>query len=112
LPTLCASAAYRSAADASKLVAAVNFNGGTALGREMVDKVLSSMVYNNSTMCKPLLVITITDGEPTESPRDKIASVIKDCRKRMAARYGPNAVAFEFAQVTSKRVVSYTFSGH
>jgi hypothetical protein len=57
------------------------------------------MVYNNPCMSKPLLVITITDGAPTEHPRDKIASIIKDCRQQMAARYGPNAVAFQFAQV-------------
>jgi uncharacterized protein YegL len=55
----------------------------------MVDKVLTSMVYNNSTMSKPLLVITITDGAPTDSPRDNIASVIKDCKKQMAAPMAP-----------------------
>ena len=45
-------------------------------------------------------MITITDGEPTNEPEKKIFQVIRDTKKLCAASpYGPNAVAFQFAQV-------------
>jgi uncharacterized protein YegL len=56
------------------------------------------MAYSRA-LAKPLLVITITDGEPSDKPQDKIVSVIQECRARLSPRYGPNAVAFQFAQV-------------
>jgi uncharacterized protein YegL len=59
---------------------------------------LGPLAYNRA-LAKPLLVITITDGEPSDKPQDKIVSVIQECRARLASRYGPNAVAFQFAQV-------------
>jgi len=57
------------------------------------------MAYSRR-LAKPLLVITVTDGEPTDSPQDKIVSVIKECKKKMEAKgLGSHAVAFQFAQV-------------
>lgn len=64
----------------------------------MENKILGPMAYRKA-LAKPLLIITITDGEPSDKPHDKIVSVIQDCRARLAPRYGPSAVAFQFAQV-------------
>ena len=49
---------------------------------------------------KPILVIIITDGEPTGEPRTTVAQVIKNAKNMcMNSPYGPGAIAFEFAQV-------------
>jgi len=57
------------------------------------------MAYSRR-LAKPLLVVTVTDGEPSDKPADKIFSVIQGCVARMSqAGYGPHAVAFQFAQV-------------
>jgi hypothetical protein len=60
------------------------------------------MAYNKP-LNKPLLIITITDGEPSDKPQDKIAQTILDARTLLAGRYGPRAVAFQFAQVGKDR---------
>jgi hypothetical protein len=59
----------------------------------MEAKILRPMAYSKR-LAKPLLIITVTDGEPSETPKDKIVDVIKECSKKV-----PNAVAFQFAQV-------------
>ena len=41
-------------------------------------KVLAPLVFSLSAtgqLCKPVLVITITDGEPTDSPKDAVVKV-------------------------------------
>ncbi|KAF6254656.1 hypothetical protein COO60DRAFT_296043 [Scenedesmus sp. NREL 46B-D3] len=77
-------------------------SGLTPLATSLANKVLQPIVYNlasSGQLAKPVLVLTITDGEPTDNPRDLVVQVIKDARNRLAAQYGPKAVAFEFAQV-------------
>lgn len=63
------------------------------MATQMEAKILRPMAYSKR-LAKPLLIITVTDGEPSESPKDKIVGVIKECNKKV-----PNAVAFQFAQV-------------
>jgi uncharacterized protein YegL len=71
----------------------------TKLATQMEAKILRPMAYN-SRLTKPLLVITVTDGEPTDSPQDKIIDVIQECSRKMQGQgLGPHAVAFQFAQV-------------
>lgn len=71
----------------------------TKIGAQMEAKILRPMAYNKR-LAKPLLIITVTDGEPSDNPRDKIFTVIHECVQQMArAGYGPHAVAFQFAQV-------------
>lgn len=92
----------RSAADAAALLGQVNFGGTTPLAASMSSKVLGGVVMASASrgqLAKPVLVITITDGEPTDSPKDAILQVIRDARSRLAPQYGPKAVAFQFAQV-------------
>jgi hypothetical protein len=88
----------RNASDASRLLQRLEYRWDTKLATQMEAKILGPMAYSRA-LAKPLLVITITDGEPSDNPQDKIISVIQQCRSRLAPRYGPNAVAFQFAQV-------------
>ncbi|GBF92690.1 hypothetical protein Rsub_05059 [Raphidocelis subcapitata] len=110
----------RSAADAAALLtkasrragaaAGVTFGGTTPLAASMHSRVLQGVVLPaaaRGALAKPVLVISITDGEPTDTPKDAIlqararagARVIRDARARLAPQYGPRPIAFQFAQV-------------
>ena len=93
----------RNSAAAANLVARCQFSGMTPLGTQMHERILKPLVEGpivNRTMQKPVLVITITDGEPTSEPESKIVKVIKSIKQFAAkSQYGSGAVAFEFAQV-------------
>ncbi|KAL3155839.1 hypothetical protein ABBQ32_012849 [Trebouxia sp. C0010 RCD-2024] len=93
----------RDSASAANLVARCQFSGMTPLGTQMHQRILRPLVeapISSRTMQKPVLVITITDGEPTGEPESKIVKVIKAIKQFAAnSQYGPGAVAFEFAQV-------------
>jgi hypothetical protein len=77
----------------------------TKLAAQLEARVLGPRVYHTATgrPAKPLLVVAVTDGEPTDSPRDRIVSVIKTCVKHVGRLgLGPHAVAFQFAQVSGQ----------
>lgn len=86
-----------------QLVSQVKFAGLTPLGREMQNKVLGPLVLQparSGQLQKPVLVITITDGEPAGEPKFDIVHVIKSASEELKrTRYGKGAVAFQFAQV-------------
>lgn len=93
-PLLC-----RTPEDASRLLRSLEYRYDTKIGTQLEAKILRPMAYNRR-LAKPLLIITVTDGEPSDKPMDKIFSVILDCVQQMTrAGYGPHAVAFQFAQV-------------
>ena len=96
----------RDSLSAANLVARCQFSGMTPLGTQMYARILKPLVeapIANRTMQKPILVITITDGEPTSEPESKIVKVIKGIKAFAAkSQYGAGAVAFEFAQVTAR----------
>ena len=98
----------RDSLSAANLVARCQFSGMTPLGTQMYARILKPLVeapIANRTMHKPVLVITVTDGEPTSEPESKIVKVIKGIKAFAAkSQYGPGAVAFEFAQVTSRQL--------
>ncbi len=81
----------------------VQFTGMTPLGSSLDSKVIRPFLgggISNRNLQKPILVITITDGEPTGEPQNTVANVIKNAKHMCASSiYGPNAIAFEFAQV-------------
>lgn len=93
----------RDSAAAANLVARCQFNGMTPLGTQMHERILKPLVeapISRRSMQKPVLVITITDGEPTSEPESKIVKVIKAIKQFASkSQYGAGAVAFEFAQV-------------
>lgn len=94
----------RDTASAANLVTRCQFSGMTPLGTQMHARILKPLVeipIANRTLQKPVLVITITDGEPTSEPESKIVKVIRNMKAYAAkSQYGPGAVAFEFAQVS------------
>ena len=81
----------------------VQFNGMTPLGTSLNQKVIQPFLFNGiqqRILQKPILVIVITDGEPTGEPRNTVAQAIKNAKNMtMNSQYGPGAIAFEFAQV-------------
>ncbi|KAL3150894.1 hypothetical protein ABBQ32_000644 [Trebouxia sp. C0010 RCD-2024] len=93
----------RDSAGVANLVAMCPFTGMSPLGTEMYARILRPMVEGpiaSRTMQKPVLVITITDGEPIGEKQSKIVKVIKAIKRvALGCEYGPGAVAFEFAQV-------------
>ena len=86
------------------LISRVRFQGLTPMGRELQNKVLQPLVVNAASagqLRKPVLVIIITDGQPTgESQRD-ISNIILGASRQLQQnpRYGRGALAFQFAQV-------------
>lgn len=68
------------------------------MATRVINPVVLSMAQCGQ-LAKPVLVISITDGEPTDTPKDAILSLIRDVKGRLAQAYGPKAVAFQFAQV-------------
>ena len=81
----------------------VQFTGMTPLGSSLDSKVIRPFLgagIQGRNLQKPILVITITDGEPTGEPQNTVANVIKNAKNMCAnSIYGPGAIAFEFAQV-------------
>lgn len=78
--------------------------GTTPLGTNLDRKVLQPMVISQArcnNMQKPVLVICITDGEPTGEPKETVRHVVLNAKNVLSATpYGPGAVAFQFAQVS------------
>jgi hypothetical protein len=79
------------------------FEGMTPLATSMEKRILAPLVAANiqrNALQKPVLVICVTDGEPTSEPETKIFQTIKQIKQFVSGTpYGPGAVAFEFAQV-------------
>jgi len=93
----------KSSAEASSLVDRVKFEGMTPLGTNLDARIICPLFkvpLQKGTLPKPILVICITDGEPTGEPENKVVSVIKEAKKLATnSPYGPGSIAFEFAQV-------------
>ncbi|KAL0036826.1 hypothetical protein WJX77_000664 [Trebouxia sp. C0004] len=93
----------KSSAEASSLIDQIKFEGMTPLGTNLDAKIirpLFTVPLQKGALPKPILVICITDGEPTGEPENKVVSVIKEAKKMATnSPYGPGSIAFEFAQV-------------
>ena len=87
----------------NQMIANTKFSGLTPMARELQNKILGPLVLQparNGQLQKPILVITITDGQPTgESPSD-VARTMKNASEELQrSRFGKGALAFQFAQV-------------
>ena len=93
----------RNAEDVEMLVSRVRFQGLTPLGTNLRNKVLDPMVVGparTGRLNKPVLVITITDGQPAGEPHDAVADNIRYSIDEVSrSRYGRGAVSFQFTQV-------------
>jgi vWA found in TerF C terminus len=86
------------------LVARVKFSGLTPMGRELEAKILLPLVREparSGQLRKPVLIITITDGQPTNDSSNPVRKVISEAVEELSRdrRYGKGAVSFQFAQV-------------
>ena len=92
----------RNAAETESLIQQIRFSGGTPLATQLEAKVIKPFVLNQATanaMPKPVLVIAITDGEPSDG-RYKMRDVISSTKQKLArTKYGPGAFALQVAQV-------------
>ena len=77
------------------------------MGTNLDRKVLQPLVVNparSSQLRKPVLVICITDGEPTGESKDTVRSVITNAKRFLQnGPLGPGSVAFQFAH----QIMSY-----
>ncbi|KAK9454234.1 hypothetical protein V1511DRAFT_503134 [Dipodascopsis uninucleata] len=93
----------RSEADALRLLDGLNFSGMTPLGTNLEKKVISPLFIGplqSGQLRKPVLVIAITDGQPAGESADTVFRTIRHAKRACSqSRYGPNAIAFQFAQV-------------
>ncbi|KAJ6127290.1 hypothetical protein N7523_002902 [Penicillium sp. IBT 18751x] len=93
----------RSAMDVENLVSRVRFAGLTPLGTGLKDKVVDPMVVGPARanrLDKPVLIITITDGQPAGEPHGALRDVIQHAVNEVSrTRYGRGAVSFQFTQV-------------
>lgn len=86
------------------IISKAQFNGITPLGTELRNKVIDPLVLGparSRELQKPVLVITITDGQPTGEPATVVNEVIRYASSELSRmpQYGPGAISFQFAQV-------------
>ncbi|KAK4058351.1 hypothetical protein OIO90_000509 [Microbotryomycetes sp. JL221] len=78
-------------------------SGMTPLGTNLSRKVLEPLLLRpaqQSSLKKPVLVIMVTDGEPTGEDRQTLVNVIRHAKDQLSnTRYGPDALSIELAQV-------------
>lgn len=83
----------------------VQFKGltpmGTSLRKKVIDEIVMSRAQSGQ-LRKPILVVTITDGQPAGEPQNAVFDTIRyafDTLQQRFPQYGRGALAFEFAQV-------------
>ncbi|KAH7003104.1 hypothetical protein EDB82DRAFT_5803 [Fusarium venenatum] len=88
------------------LKAQMNFvpDGSTKIGTNLNSKILEPFIYSKTNAGdafeRPILVIIITDGWPTEEPVDTLQNAIIACQQRLqAANHPRDAVLFSANQI-------------
>lgn len=94
----------RSEAEVDGLIQRIQFKGLTPMGTNLKNKVLEPLVLNPARagqLRKPVLVITITDGQPAGEPQGAVEDAIRYASSELQRnpRYGKGAISFQFAQV-------------
>ncbi|PGH29412.1 hypothetical protein GX50_07834 [[Emmonsia] crescens] len=86
------------------LISTVMFTGLTPMGTSLRNKVLEPLVIKPAKagqLRKPVLIITVTDGQPAGEPAGAVSEAIRYASNELKAlpQYGAGAVSFQFAQV-------------
>lgn len=85
------------------IMQSVQYKGLTPMGTELKKKVIDEFVVgkaNIGQLRKPVLVIMLTDGQPSGEPDNAIFETIRNTNMELQrSRYGAGAVAFQIAQV-------------
>lgn len=87
-----------------QLVSSVSFKGLTPMGTSLKNKILEPLVLapaRSGQLRKPVLIITITDGQPAGEAPNAVFDVIRStaAELRNNPRCGENACVYQFAQV-------------
>ena len=86
-----------------QLISGHKFGGLTPMGTELRKKVIDGIFLRSlrsGQMRKPLLIISITDGQPAGEPTTAVFDTVRYAVSEAGrSQYGPGAVAFQFAQV-------------
>ncbi|KAK6348918.1 hypothetical protein TWF730_009680 [Orbilia blumenaviensis] len=86
-----------------QIISQVQFKGLTPMGTSLKNKVLDPLVLapaRSGGLQKPILIITITDGQPAGEPESAVQDAVKSASDDLSrTQYGPGAVSFQFAQV-------------
>lgn len=92
-------------AEINNIFRTVRLSGGTPLGEQLDAKIIRKIivpVIHSQEIQRPVLIITITDGIPSNA--NAVKQTILNCRNFCAqTKYGENAVAFSFAQIGTDR---------
>lgn len=93
----------RSDQQIGQIMANKRYKGLTPFGTELKKKVIDQILVprlNSGQMRKPLLVISITDGQPAGEDHNTLINTVQYAvQAAQRSQYGPGAVAFQFAQV-------------
>ncbi|OBT53337.1 hypothetical protein VE04_06477 [Pseudogymnoascus sp. 24MN13] len=93
----------RNEAEVEQLISRVQFKGLTPMGTQLRNKVLEPLVVQkvrSNQLHKPILVITITDGQPAGEASTAVFDAIRYTSGELArSPYGKGAVSYQFAQV-------------
>lgn len=74
-----------------------------ALNQKILQPLVIQPAYSN-ILRKPVLVILITDGEPSSEPRTALSQSILGAKQALSqTRYGPDALSVQLAQVGDDR---------
>jgi hypothetical protein len=86
-----------------QLVQGHKFSGLTPMGTELRKKVVDGIIVpaiRSRQMRKPILVITVTDGQPAGEPTTAVFDTVRQAvQEATNSQYGRGAIAFQFAQV-------------
>ncbi|MCJ1288748.1 hypothetical protein MMC34_000277 [Xylographa carneopallida] len=94
----------RTEQQAGALVDQVKFSGLTPLGTELRNQIIEPLILSKARagqLRKPVLIITITDGQPAGEPPKALEETIKLTERELnrMPQYGKHAVCFQFCQV-------------
>ncbi|EEH38507.2 hypothetical protein PAAG_08234 [Paracoccidioides lutzii Pb01] len=87
-----------------QLINNIQFKGLTPMGTSLRNKVLEPLVLRparSGQLRKPVLVITVTDGQPAGEPQGAVFDAIRQASSELQSlpKYGAGAISFQFAQV-------------
>ncbi|KGM92524.1 uncharacterized protein PADG_11352 [Paracoccidioides brasiliensis Pb18] len=87
-----------------QLINTIQFKGLTPMGTSLRNKVLEPLVLRparSGQLRKPVLVITVTDGQPAGEPQGAVFDAIRQATNELQSlpKYGAGAISFQFAQV-------------
>ena len=94
----------RTEEQAERLAMDAKYSGLTPLGTQLRSQIVEPLVLQQARsgrLRKPVLIITITDGQPAGESRDTLEQTIMFAERELSRmpQYGKHACSYQFAQV-------------